>query len=103
MVGTGRLSLSNSITNGDEDLNSISTRFAPLVAQTLPHSPCFDLDSDLTGSGLVCEKHIHLFENLHVAIDVQDDAIKKASLLRYAGEKFKTYSTLFRIMKKHIY
>ena len=69
------------ITNGDEDLHRILTCFTPFMAQTLPHFPCFDLDSDLISIGSRWKKYICRFENLLVAIDVDDDARKKALLL----------------------
>ena len=57
------------------------------MAQALPHFPWFDLDSDLTSIGSRWEQYIRRFENLLVAVDVTDDARKKALLLHYAGEK----------------
>ena len=79
--------VSNYIINGDEDLRVDLTRFAPFIAQALPPFPCSDLDPDLTSLGSRWEKYICQFENLLMAIDVKDDARKKALLLQYAGEK----------------
>ena len=79
--------VSNYIINGDEDLSVDLTRFAPFMAQALPPFPCFDLNSDVTNLGSRWEKYIRRFKNLLVAIDVKDDARKKALLLHYVGEK----------------
>ena len=47
------------------------------------------MDSDLTSIGSRWEKYIRRFENLLLAINVNDDARKKTLLLHYAGEKVK--------------
>ena len=57
------------------------------MAAALPDFPAFDINCEPTSLGISWKKWSSRLENLFVALDIKDEARKKALLLHYGGEQ----------------
>ena len=65
------------------------------MASSLPSFPPFDVDEDQSSIGPRWSKWVNRFDNFLTALNITDDARRKALILHYGGERvFEIFDTL---------
>lgn len=65
------------------------------MASSLPSFPPFDMDEDQSSVGPRWSKWVNRFDNFLAALNITDDARRKALILHYGGERvFEIFETL---------